>query len=234
MDLTALGSTLQYNVNLAAEIAKNTPNDKAFAHAQSINHLFSRSRARDIKVVGITKIKNEGNLPALAIQQWLEFCDHIIISDASDEDVASQLTPFGSAVTRIKQIKPFKENLVYDQLYLAARDKKATHILHFDVDEILAPEVSNSDFFDQISRLEIGESLAVNWAQLFSNGRKFMNLTTSTLFKTPLFIDCSPSIRTLCSAMTARRNTRICHCTAQQFQRDFLKNDFFLVFNCCT
>ena len=170
VDLTALGSTLQYNVNLAADIAKNTPNDKAPAHARSKNHLSSRSRARDIKVVGITKIKNEGSLTALAVEQWLRFCDHIIISDASDETVALQLTPFGSAVTTIKQIKPFKENLVYDQLYLAAREKKATHILHFDVDEMLAPEVSYSDFFDQISRLEIGESLAVNWAQLFSNG----------------------------------------------------------------
>ena len=183
VDLTALGSTLQYNVNLAAEIAKNTSNDKAPAHAQSTNHLFSRSRARDIKIVGITKIKNEGNLPALAIQQWLKFCDHIIISDASDEDVASQLTPFGSNVTRIKQIKPFKENLVYDQLYFAARDKKATHILHFDVDEMLAPEVSYSDFFNQVSRLEIGESLAVNWAQLFSVGRQIFEFNYDEAFQ---------------------------------------------------
>lgn len=183
VDLTALGSTLQYNVNLAAETAKNTPNDKATAHALSKNHLSSRSRARDVKVVGITKIKNEGNLAALAVQQWLRFCDHIIISDASDIDWAVKTSDFSSAVTTIKQITPFKENLVYDQLYSAAREKKATHILHFDVDEVLAPDVSYSDFFDQISRLEIGESLAVKWAQLFSKGRNFFEFNYDEAFQ---------------------------------------------------
>ena len=76
------------------------------AHALSKNHLSSRSRVKDVKVVGITKIKNEGNLAALAVQQWLRFCDHIIISDASDTDWAVKTSDFSSAVTTITQITP--------------------------------------------------------------------------------------------------------------------------------
>ena len=55
--------------------------------------------------------------------------------------------------------------------------------MHFDVDEVLAPEVSYSDFFDQISRLEIGESLAVKWAQLFSKGRNFFEFNYDEAFQ---------------------------------------------------
>ena len=68
------------------------------------------------------------------------------------------------------------------------REKKATHILHFDVDEVLVPEVSYSDFFDQISRLKIGESLVAKWAQLFSKVETFLNSTTTRLFAISLFI----------------------------------------------
>ena len=55
--------------------------------------------------------------------------------------------------------------------------------MHFDVDEVLAPEVSYSDFFDQISRLKIGESLAVKWAQLFSKGRNFFEFNYDEAFQ---------------------------------------------------
>ena len=72
--------------------------------------------------------------------------------------------------------------MVYDQLYSAAREKSHSHIA-LRCRRSLAPEVSYSDFFDQISRLKIGESLVVKWAQLFSKGRNFFEFNYDEAFQ---------------------------------------------------
>jgi hypothetical protein len=183
VELRSLTSTIKSNVNLSADIVKNSPDAQVLDHTFGEGYLYKKKNTGKIKVVGITKIKNEGFLPVLAIEQWLRFCDHIIISDASEPSFNKTPLEFNDRVTVIEQIKPFRENLVYGQLYAAAREKSATHILHFDVDEILEPNITFADFFDRISRLEPGESLAVPWPQLFTDGKNVFEFDYSDAFE---------------------------------------------------
>ena len=197
VDLQSLNSTIKSNVSLSAEIVKNLPDARVLDHTFTESYLCKKKNTGKIKVVGITKIKNEGFLPALAIEQWLKFCDHIIISDASEPSFSKMSLKFSDQVTVIEQIKPFKENLVYGQLYAEARKKNATHILHFDVDEILEPSITFADFFERISRLEPGESLAVPWPQLFTDGESIYEFDYSDAFESISFHRLLPQYKDL-------------------------------------
>ena len=122
-------------------------------------------------------------MPNVAIRNWLELCDHIIVSDASEFLTIDRDLLNSPDITVIDQVKPFHEKAIYEQLYNECRKLKATHILHFDVDEMM-DVTSNVNYVRELaSKMVKGESLAAAWPQVYSVDNNFYTLDYTSAFK---------------------------------------------------
>jgi hypothetical protein len=182
IDVSEITENLRFNISVTAELLQNTKHKSIGSFAFLGEELHSRDVAENIKIIGITKVKNEGGLTSLALDSWMDFCDQIIVSDASDKPCLNDLAEFGDRVTVINQISPYHEKVVYDQLFAVARQQKATHILHFDVDEIPDENLKPDNVRLYASKMSAGEALAVSWPQIFKKNQNYLEEHFGTQF----------------------------------------------------
>ena len=171
VDFKPLISNLQYNATLGAHLLNHLSVKRISDFAFCEETLAERNLTSNVNLVGITKIKDEGDLPNIAIRNWLEVCDQLIISDASNCSTIDSELCNSPRVKIIKQVQPYHEKLVYDQLYYECRQLGATHILHFDVDEMLDPKANSNHLRTLISKMSKGEALAVSLQVFNLEGR---------------------------------------------------------------
>lgn len=197
VDFRPLLGNLQYNVSLGAHLLKKSSNKNIANFAFNDDHLEARNANAEFKLIGITKIKDEGALPKVAIKNWLGLCDHIIVSDASEFLTLDSDLLDNPNITIIDQVRPFYEKSVYDQLYFECRKIKATHILHFDVDEMLDTTSDLAYIRKLASKMEKGEALAVAWPQVYFDRNNFYTLNYENTFKGKSFHRLLPPFKDL-------------------------------------
>ncbi len=205
---------LKMNIGLSARLVNDSQTKCFPGFAYHLDYLNARESPNYFKLVGITKVKNEGGLTNLAVNHMLEYCDEVIISDASDTPIdEKKLDGFGR-VKIIKQQQPFNEKIIYDDLYLEARKSKATHIMHLDVDERLSAKWGPEELRRTASYLTAGESIAVPWDQLYDIGGAIKKLDYDIAFGDFTFIKLNPPYKDLiyCDDGNSQHHLLKLHC----------------------
>ena len=187
VDFAPLLNNLQYNASLGAHLIQNLTKSQISDFAFPSEFLEDRHLSAKVNIFGITKIKDEGDLPNIAIRNWLEICDHIIVSDASEASTIDRDLSIRPNLTIIDQAKPYHEKVVYDQLYQECRKLGATHILHFDVDEMFDTTTDLKHLRSLVGKMAKGEALAVEWPQVFRVDNNFFTLDYKSTFQNNSF-----------------------------------------------
>lgn len=157
---------LRMSSGFCAKLLKYSGTGEFADFAHDAAYLDSRPTSPAMNLIGITKAKNEGALPVLGVNHLLDYCDHVVISDASDVSLASEHFSDPKRVTVIRQPQPIDETIIYEQLYREARTRRATHVLHMDVDERISSELTPEELRRAARRLKVGETIAVPWDQV--------------------------------------------------------------------
>ena len=144
--------------------------DEDWTFSLNLDQLKEPSSGKDVTLIGITKVKDEGPLLLELLDHLLTFCDHVVVSDASDPPAASMIPGHvASRVTIIPQLQPYDEAKTFESLVNRALSLKATHILHMDADERLSEQISPEQLRSTAATLGTGEALAVPWIQLLND-----------------------------------------------------------------
>lgn len=125
-----------------------------------------------VRVAGIVKVHNEGARVARTVRSMLEFCDRVVLWDhASDDGSIDDLErAMRDGRDRLEVIRStatdYNERIIYDGLFARARAGGATHICHFDADEILASTLTPAQLREEAAGLAPGDAACVELIQL--------------------------------------------------------------------
>jgi hypothetical protein len=136
----------------------------------------------DIRIAGLTNVRNEGALVESSIGAMLTYCDFVLCVDHLSDDGAPQAaqTKFGAdrvEILHVPGMTAFDEKATYDLLFIRAREKGATHFVVLDADELLGPALASREAILASARqLGRGESLCAPVANIYGDG--FMDMSS--------------------------------------------------------
>jgi hypothetical protein len=102
----------------------------------------------------------------------LGFCDDVILWDhRSDDGSIDELErALGSERARVEIVRSsapeYNERIIYDELFARARARGATHICHYDADEILSTTLTRDGLRQVAAGLAPGDAACVELVQL--------------------------------------------------------------------
>jgi hypothetical protein len=138
---------------------------------------------RSFRLAGIIKVHNEGQRVQRTVRQLLEFCDDVVVwdhasTDGSLDELEAMLGPDRARVDIHRSVaSQFQEHLIYDGLFERSRAREATHVIHYDADEILAAQFPLARLRDIAARLMPGEAAAIQRRQLVGGSGKFLDFS---------------------------------------------------------
>jgi hypothetical protein len=106
------------------------------------------ARHDPLRLAGIAKVHNEGARVARTVGTLLDLCDDVVLWDHDSGDgsidALDSLPASDRARLQIVRSKAteYHEGVIYDELFARARACGATHICHYDADEVLAPALT--------------------------------------------------------------------------------------------
>lgn len=127
---------------------------------------------KKIRLTGIAKVHNEGRRVLRVVQSMLDFCDDVVLwdhrsDDGSIDDLERLPRAERNRLEVIRSTSPeYNERIIYDELFSRARQRKATHICHFDADEILSCKFSKTRLRQVAARLHPGDVASIELVQL--------------------------------------------------------------------
>ncbi|MEO7726237.1 MAG: hypothetical protein ABIS45_03220 [Burkholderiales bacterium] len=124
------------------------------------------------RLAGIVKVHNEGERVSRTVAAMLEFCDYVILwdhasNDGSIDDLERAMRDGHDRLELVRSTaSEYNERIIYDGLFARARARGATHICHFDADEVLAATLSPARVRDMAAGLEPGDTACIELVQL--------------------------------------------------------------------
>jgi hypothetical protein len=138
---------------------------------------------KPFRLAGIIKVHNEGRRVLRTVRQLLEFCDDVVVWDhASTDGSLDELeAALGADRCRVdihrSSAARFQEHLIYDGLFERSRARGATHVCHFDADEILVAQFPLARLRDIAARLLPGEAAAIQRRQLIGGTGAYLDFS---------------------------------------------------------
>ncbi len=138
-------------------------------------------RRAAIRIAGIVKVHNEGERVVRTVGSMLAFCDHVVLWDHGSDDgsidaLERAMHAERSRLEVIRSTTPeYNERIIYDGLFARARAKGATHICHFDADEVLAVTLPPERLREVAAGLEPGDTACVELVQLVGTQGEYID-----------------------------------------------------------
>ncbi len=136
---------------------------------------------KSVRIAGIVKVHNEGERAERTVRSMLEFCDDVILwdhatGDGSVDDLERALRDGRERLEVVRSTAPdYNERIIYDGLFARARARGATHICHFDADEILTTALTPAQLRDVAAGLEPGDTACMALVQLVGTQGAYIN-----------------------------------------------------------
>ena len=141
----------------------------------------SRANGAPFRLAGIAKVHNEGPRVSRTVQCMLDICDDVVLWDhCSDDGSIDDLESLPQTQRKRLQVirsttSEYNEAIIYDELFARARASGATHICHYDADEILAPALTRERVRDIAARLAPGDAASFERIQLVGTEGGFID-----------------------------------------------------------
>ena len=139
------------------------------------------ARGATIRLAGILKVHNEGARVTRTVRSMLAFCDDVILWDhcSGDGSIDELERLMRAERTRLEIIRSttaqYDERFIYDELFARARARGATHICHFDADEILATTLTRDELRQVAAGLLPGDAASLELVQLVGTTGRYLD-----------------------------------------------------------
>ncbi len=141
---------------------------------------------KPVRIAGILKVHNEGGRVLRTVRAMLAFCDDVVVWDHASDDGALDEVEAGLGADRARveihrsAAADFHEQTIYDGLFRFARARGATHLCHFDADEILETQFPVERLRHVAARLQPGEVASVQLLQLVGTEGAYLDYSRQT------------------------------------------------------